>query len=474
MPRRTAKTEPVRSATGVPLTREVAFKFALDPTAAQEQQLLQHAGAARKAYNHHIGRVKANLEQRATERDAGVAEADLTPSLSWSKFSFINEMNAWKNGKAPDSPVNDDGSLGLGWRDQVSADVFECASVDAAQALANWSTSRTGARKGRSVGFPGFKARHKTTPAFRLRNRSRPGATQVIRVAGPKALLLPKIGQTRVHGCTRKIRRMLEAGRLHLYTASVRREKGRWWVTLSGLAGQFHHERRSLARRRGRHPVPAGLDRGVKHLAVVADADATTDDATTDKDVLHVVEGVKALQHAQTALRRANKTFARTKEGSTGRRRAKDRLTRIHARVAHLRAETAHQLSFWCATRLSRLTIEDLNIAGMSQLRALARAVADAGMGDLGRLLQYKARWYGLDLVVAARWFASSKTCSACGRVKKTLSLSERTYRCDGLDGCGLVLDRDVNAAVNLARWPDTHTVAVLTAVDPPPLVEAA
>ena len=262
---------------------------------------------------------------------------------------------------------------------------------------------------------------------------------------------------------------MLEAGRLHLYTASFRREKGRWWVTLSGLAADFHHERRSLALRRGRHPVPAGLDRGVKHLAVVADTDATT-----DEDVLHVVEGVKALQHAQTSLRRANKTLARSKEGSTGRRRAKDRLTRIHARVAYLRAEVAHQLSFWCATRLSRLTIEDLNIAGMTQLRTLARAVADAGMGDLGRLLQYKARWYGLELAVADRWFASSKTCSACGRVKKTLSLSQRTYRCDGLDGCGLVLDRDVNAAVNLARWPDTHTAAVPMAVDPPPLWEAA
>ena len=473
MPRRTPKTEPLRSSGGAPLTREVAFKFALDPTGEQEQTLLAHAGAARLGFNHHLGRVKANLEQRAAEHSYGIAEQDLTPSLSWTKFSFINEMNAWKTGTAPDSPVSDDGTgqitRGLAWRAQVSADVFECASVDAAQALANWAASRTGARKGRPVAFPRFKSRHKTTPAFRLRNRARPGATQAIRVAGPKALLLPKIGTIRVHGCTRQIRRMLEHGRLHVYTAAIRREKGRWWVTLSGLAGEFHHERRTVAQRRDRHPVPAGLDRGVKHLAVVADA-ATM----SDEDVLLLVEGVKALQHAQTVLRRANKSLARTKEGSTGRRRAKDRLTRVHARVAFLRAEVAHQLSHWCATRLSRLTIEDLNIAGMTQLRTLAKAVADAGMGDLGRLLQYKATWYGLDLVVADRWFASSKTCSRCGRVKTTLSLSERTYRCDGLDGCGLVLDRDVNAAVNLARWPGTRTTATRAATDPPPLPAAA
>lgn len=202
MPRRTPKTEPLRSATGVPLTREVAFKFALDPTAGQEQMLLAHAGAALLAFNHHLGRVKANLDQRAAERSYGIPDEQLTPSLSWTKFSFINEMNAWKNGQAANAPVNEDGSRGLAWRDQVSADVFECASVDAAQALANWSTSRAGARAGRPVAFPRFKSRHQTAPAFRLRNRARPGATQAIRVAGPKAVHLPKIGTLRVHGCT--------------------------------------------------------------------------------------------------------------------------------------------------------------------------------------------------------------------------------------------------------------------------------
>ncbi|MGH8889941.1 MAG: RNA-guided endonuclease TnpB family protein [Acidothermaceae bacterium] len=421
------------------MTREVTFRFALDPTRAQAQMLSAHAGAARFAFNHHIARVKANLDQRAAMRTYGIDEADLTPWLSWSKFSFINEFNAWKNGAAADSPVGDDGARGLAWRGAVSADVFECASVDAAQACANFAAARSGDRAGKRVGFPRFKARHNTTPAFRLRNRARKGGAQQIRVAGPKALRLPTIGEIRVHGCTRKLRRMLAAGRCHLYAASLRFERGRWWVCLTGVAAIFHPARHSP---KDRHSRPAGLDRGVKTLAVIADDHGA---------VLRVVEGVKALHQAQQVLRRANKALARTKPGSSGRRKAKIRLTRVHARIAHLRADTAHKLSHWAATRLTSVTIEDLNVAGMNQLRSLARAVADAGMGDLGRLLAYKTAWYGCGLHVADRWFPSSKTCSGCGQVKTDLTLSDRTYRCAY---CGIVLDRDVNAAINLARWP--------------------
>jgi putative transposase len=191
--------------------------------------------------------------------------------VSWSKFAFINEFNAWKNGAAADSPVNPDGSRGLAWRGEVSQDVFECASVDAAQALANFAASRTGKRKGRPVAFPRFKSRHKTAPAFRLRNRARPGTTQTMRVVGPKSLRPPTLGDIRIRGCTRMTRRMLDTGRLHLYSASIRLERGRWWVSLTGLAAPFHPARRAPS---GRHPNPAGLDRGVKSLAVPTGADS--------------------------------------------------------------------------------------------------------------------------------------------------------------------------------------------------------
>ena len=87
------------SHTGVPLTRATTFRFTLDVNPEQRQRLRAHAGAFRLAFNHHIGRVKANLDQRAAQRSYGVSDADLTPSLSWSKVSFINDMNAWKDGR---------------------------------------------------------------------------------------------------------------------------------------------------------------------------------------------------------------------------------------------------------------------------------------------------------------------------------------------------------------------------------------
>jgi putative transposase len=428
---------------GAALTRQVAFKFALDVTVEQGDMLRRHAGAARVAFNHHLGRVKANLGQRAAEASYGMPKPELTPSLSWSKVSFINEMNAWKTGRSPASPTNLDGSRGLAWRGDVSADVFECASVNAAQALANFLSSVTGVHKGKTAGFPHFKSRRKSVPAFKLRSKSKPGQTAPVRVAGPKALRFPTLGELRVHGCTKRVRRLLETGRLHLHGASFRFERGRWWVALQGVAAVFHPARRSAA---SRHPAAAGMDVGIKSLAVVAD---------TTGVVLHEIPGVKSLQQAQQKLRAANQALARTKPGSGGRRKAKTELTRLHARVAYLRSASAQQLSKQLANSLTRLTVEDLNVAGMVKNRCLAKALSDAGLGDLGRLLAYKASWYGCELIEADRWYPSSKTCSGCGQIKAGLTLADRTYRCAG---CGLVLDRDVNAAINLARWPDRQT----------------
>lgn len=136
------------SHTGHRLARPVAFQFTLDPTRVQAQDFLACAGAARFAFNYHIAAVKANLTTRADERDAGVPADEMTPSLSWSVQSRINEFNAWKNGRHPLSPTNDDGTRGLSWRSEIPADVFECASVNAARALGNYSASAKGARAG--------------------------------------------------------------------------------------------------------------------------------------------------------------------------------------------------------------------------------------------------------------------------------------------------------------------------------------
>ncbi len=445
------------SHTGVRLSRATTFRFTLEVTAAQHQRLLAHAGASRLAFNHHLGRVKANLDQRMAERTYGVAVADLTPSLSWSKVSFINHVNTWKDGRDPDAPINADGSPGLTWRGEVSADVFETASVNAAQALANWSSSRNGERAGRASGFPRFKSRHKTAPAFRLRAKYQEGKACPVRPTAPKSIRFPKLGEVRVRETTRQLRRMLAAGRFHAYAAAFRFERGRWIVAVTGVAAELHPGRRSTS---GRYRARVGVDLGVKTLAVIADEHGR---------VLGTIEGVKALQHAQARLRLANQRYARTKRGSNGRRKAAKRLGRIHGRVAALRSTLLHSITAGLAKGYTTVVVEDLNAAGMLRNRRLARVVSDASFGRLRRQLEYKAAWYGTELVVADRWFPSSKTCSGCGAVKADLALSDRTYTCEA---CGLAIDRDVNAVVNLARYPPATDTT--TSPPSPPLHAAA
>ncbi|MGH8971439.1 MAG: RNA-guided endonuclease TnpB family protein, partial [Actinomycetes bacterium] len=252
----------------------------------------------------------------------------------------------------------------------------------------------------------------------------------------------------------------LEQGRFHAYAAAFRFERGRWVVAVTGVAAELHHPRRDTRPGSGRHQPRVGVDLGVRTLAVVADETGR---------VLGAVEGVKALQHAQARLKLANKRYSRTKKNSTGRRKAARRLGRIHARVAALRSALLHRLTAELARGYTSLVIEDLNAAGMLANRRLARVVSDAAFRELRRQLAYKTAWHGTELAVADRWFPSSKTCSSCGNLKADLTLGDRVYACDGPHGCGLVIDRDVNAAVNLARHPPREDPKV----SPPPQVAA-
>jgi putative transposase len=180
-----------------------------------------------------------------------------------------------------------------------------------------------------------------------------------------------------------------------------------------------------------------GIDLGVRALITGAD----------DAGRVITVPGPRPLAAGLRRLRRASRAHARTRPGSAGRRKAAARLARLHARIASIRADALHKATTMLTARYETVVAEDLNVAGMTRNRRLARAISDQGFGTARRMLSYKTGWAGGTLITADRWFASSKTCSGCGTVKAKLGLSERTYRCEH---CGLVLDRDVNAARNL------------------------
>lgn len=446
------KTAP-DSHTGQVLSRSVTFVFALDPNFEQRILLAKCAGARRFTVNHHLARVKANLETRSSERvTEGEGDAlvePTTPALSWSRFSFINEFNDWKNGQSEDSPLNEDGSRGLSWRHDLPCDVFECASVDAARSLEHFASSRSGQRSGPPVGFPRFQAKGKATPSFCLKNYATPGQaplSQSIRFVDSSHLRLPKFGPIKVMAPTREVRRMIDAGRFHVYSATLKECAGRWTVCLTGVAAELHPAERSRATR---HLVPVGVDRGIISLCVAADANGTP---------FEIFEGVKTLREAQRRLRTANQALARTKPGSKGRQRARARIAKTHRTVANTRRHLVHQVSAALVTRYQILVLEDLNVAGMMKNRRLAKSVSDAAMGELARQILYKAKWHCVEVRVADRFFPSSKTCSGCGVVKTNLNLSERTYCCDS---CGLSIDRDLNAAINLARWQPKEPIPI-------------
>ena len=169
------------------------------------------------------------------------------------------------------------------------------------------------------------------------------------------------------------------------------------------------------------------------------------------------VENPKALVSALRRLRRVDKAIARSRNvhgksvHSNRRERLYARRRRLHARVVNVRNDHHHEATTAIAKSAGRVVVETLNVAGMMTNRRLARAVADASMSGFLTKLEYKCLWYGAKHVKADRWFASSKLCSPCGWKNDDLTLSDREWWCGG---CGVLNERDANAAMNLANWP--------------------
>ena len=372
-----------------------AVKVALDPTPMQERLLLSHAGAARFAFNAGLAHVKAGI-------DAGVKP-------EWSFYSLVRWWNSSKDTLAV-------GADGTPWWAENSKEAANTGLRSLASALSNWSKSRRGERRGRKVGFPKFKAKSKAAPRFAYTT----GAFGLIQ-GDPKALRLPKIG--RVH-CLENVTERVGGARVLRMTVS--RRAGRWYASLTV-------EREEPAVRRAPKGGAVGVDLGLKTLATLSDGT--------------VIENPRYLRKSERKLKQAQKALSRKAMGSKRRAKARAKVARLHAHVANQRGDAIHKATSWLASTYSDICIEDLNAAGMARNHRLAKAVSDAAFGEFRRQLEYKTARTGAALHVVDRWYPSSKTCSKCGRVKAKLSLNERIYRCDG---CGLVMDRDLNAAVNI------------------------
>lgn len=373
-----------------------AVKIALDPTPKQTRLLHSHTGAARFAYNTGLAHVKEMIESGEPPE--------------WSHYALLRWWNANKDTLAI-NPVT-----GTVWWGQNSKEAYSMALRDLAQGLSNWSKSRKGQRKGKRVGFPQFKSKNRVMRFAYSTGFTTPTARD------PYGLKLPRIG--RVH-CMENVYKRVNGA--HLIRVSVSCRAGCWYASLTVEREQSS----SPAHTRKRDAV--GIDLGIKHLATLSDGT--------------VIPNPRALNARLKALRKAQRVLNRKTMGSVRRGKAKERVARLYARVTDIRMDAINKATTMIARTYSVVCIEDLHVAGMVKNHHLARSVSDASLGEFRRQLEYKTMRNGAVLRMVDRWYPSSKTCSNCGTVKAKLSLNERVYQCDV---CGLTIDRDLNAAINI------------------------
>ncbi|GMA25064.1 transposase [Luteimicrobium album] len=392
------------------------FRVELAPDAAQGSRLAQHAGLHRVVFNHCLAHVVAVMGQRAAERTYGLRDDELTPAMGWSAPALEKYWRATHRQAYP--WFSDEG---------LSSRVPKEACRALAAALGNWAKSKTAARKGRRVGFPRFRRRKDGASCRFDAHTAHPATSRLVHV--------PTIGKVSTREDMGWLTDRIADRRARVLGSRFERRAGRWWV-----AFQVEVDRTDI---NARHRAPTGgpvvgIDLGITTFATIA-----ADDGTVVE-----VPNPRHLGHKLRRLRRANKALARKQKGSKNRAKAAAAVAKVHLEVAHARADFLHQLTTSLTRTKSTIVIEDLSVAGMVKNRRLARHIADAGWAEFRRQLTYKATWYGSKVVVADRWFPSTRTCPTCAAVNHDLTLADRIWTCP----CGTVHDRDRTAAINLLR----------------------
>jgi putative transposase len=364
------------------------YKTELDLNNYQRTSCRRHAGAARYAYNWGL-RIK---------KDAMDKKEKIPTSIDLHK-----KLNRLKKTELP-------------WM----YDSSKCAPHEALRNLDNafgnffrkCKLKKQGKLKGK-VGFPVFKTKKKGLGSFSLNGTI---------IVYDNKIQLPNLGVLRF-----KESDYLPTKDVKILGATISEHTGKWYVSLRVEEEIQVPEHKPEA--------IVGVDLGIKTMAVCSDGT--------------VFENPKALHRNLRKLRRFNRKVARSKKRGNNRRKEVHKLARLHARISNIRTNALHQATSWLTKTKSIIVREDLNVAGMVRNRKLAKAISDVGFGEFARQLDYKGIWYGCKILVADRFYPSSKTCSACGFVNDNLKLSDREWVCPK---CGVIHDRDMNASVNLEK----------------------
>lgn len=268
--------------------------------------------------------------------------------------------------------------------------------------------------------FGNFFEQRADRPCFKSRNRDRRSfyvANDKLSLAG-RTVRLPVLGRVRMQEELRFQGKVL--------SARVVEECDEWFICVTVELPGAQRPRTGYS--------PVGVDLGIKHLATLSTGEQ--------------VDNPRPLQRAQRKLARAQRCLSRRQRGSCNRQKQKLVVAKIHRRIRNIRQDGLHKLTTRLAKNHGVVVIEDLSPSNMMKNHKLARSISDVGFGLFRQLLTYKSQLYGTLVVTADRFFPSSKLCSNCGLVRDELSLAARTYEC----ACGLRIDRDLNAAINLVR----------------------
>ena len=375
------------------------WRFEVETTRPVQRSLIQqHFGARRFAYNWALAQVKANLDARAADPSV--------PALAWTLPTL---RKAWNQSKGEVAP----------WWPACSKDTYACGITDLVAALYAWSASKQGQRAGSPVRFPRFKARHRD----RGRVRFDSGALRL--EADRRHLTLPVIGKLRSKENTRRLVAAAHKGAGPGAVDDPQRAK-RPPLRVGG------HDCRARSRQPTRAAWPL-RDRPRHRRRVGGRSPMPT---TRIERVTHPAPWIAVQRQRRRVARQASRRIV----GSRGHRQAKTKLAALDRRAANLRREAIHILTTRLARRYGTIVVEDLDVAAMTRgmgRRAFRRSVYQAGLGRVRPTLAYKTSWSGGRLVVADRWFASSKTHHGCGGYLADLTLGQRVWRCPACGRAG-------------------------------------
>lgn len=278
------------------------------------------------------------------------------------------------------------------------------------KALSNFYSAK---RSNRNLGYPKFK---------------RKGERDSFYISNDKFSLRDQLAKLPVIGIVKMAEPLRFEGKI--MSGTVSRTANDWFLSVQVQLPETY-SRPNLKE----NPI-VGIDLGIKTFVVTSD----------HKEF----QAPKPLKMYLKRLKRLSRRHSKKVKGSSNREKSNRQLAKLHQRIANIRQDFIHKLSTKLVQENQILVVETLNVKGMTKNRRLSRALSDVGFGEFLRQIEYKAVLHNRVVIKADRWFPSSKTCSACGSVKTKLDLSERDYTCES---CGVIEDRDYNAALNLRDY---------------------